>query len=190
MKKTIEFYERTIQEKGRLVSYEVDLERLSPLALRLAEGIYTTDKHDDYSLIYIEDTVPAYQRQAESKYNAWPESMTMEERIQNIKKKFGDMLDDPRTATYVWPQKQKEESPEEYLERCAKDIESHGWSVIQTATEKQSEVRVLRRRMNMTQAAFGEFCGGIPVRTIQDWEGKRRTPPEWVLNLIRWRVES
>ena len=190
MKKEIVFFEQTIQEEGRLVPYEVDLDRLSPLALRLAQGINTTDKNDDFSVVYIEDSVPAYQRQAESKYNHWPETMTIEERIQKIQKTFGDMYDDPAVLIYSWPQKKKEESPEDYLERCAKDIEKNGWSVVQTTIEKPSEIRVLRNRLRMTQAAFGEFCGGIPVRTIQDWEGKRRTPPDWIINLIRWRVES
>lgn len=25
---------------------------------------------------------------------------------------------------------------------------------------------------------------GIPLRTVQDWHGERRTPPEYVVNMI------
>ena len=190
MKKEIEFFEQTSGPDGRLVTYEVDLDRLSPLARRLAQGIYTTDRRDDFSLVFVEDTVPAYQRQAENPHNILAGATKMEDRIKVLKERYGDMLDDPLVTTYSWPQKKKDESAEDYLERCAKDIESNGWTIVQTTIEKPSEIRVLRRRMNMTQAAFGQFCGGIPVRTIQDWEGKRRTPPEWAVNLIRWRVEA
>ena len=190
MNKKIEFFEQTSGPYGQLVTYEVDLDRLSPLARRLAQGIYTTDKRDDFSFVFVEDTVPAYQRYAENKYNILDGAATMEDRIQALRKRYGDMLDDPQVMSYDWPQKKKDESPEDYLERCAKDIESNGWAIVQTTIEKPSEIRELRRRLDMTQAAFGELCGGIPVNTIRDWEGKRTTPPEWVVNLIRWRVEA
>lgn len=190
MSKKIEFFEQTSGPYGQLVTYEVDLDRLSPLALRLAQGILTTDKKDDFSLVFVEDTVPAYQRYAENKYNILNGAATMEDRIKALRERYGDTLDDPQVMSYDWPQKKKDESAEDYLERCAEDIERNGWAIVQTTIEKPSEIRELRRRLNMTRASFGELCGGIPVNTIRDWEGKRTTPPEWAVNLIRWRVEA
>ena len=30
---------------------------------------------------------------------------------------------------------------------------------------------------------------GIPVRTLEDWEAGRRTPPEYILRLIEYQLE-
>ena len=30
---------------------------------------------------------------------------------------------------------------------------------------------------------------GIPLRTVQDWHGGRRTPPDYVVELIAYRVQ-
>ena len=39
------------------------------------------------------------------------------------------------------------------------------------------------------QSEFGKRLGGIPLRTIQNWESGVRTPPDWVVELIAFRVE-
>ena len=31
---------------------------------------------------------------------------------------------------------------------------------------------------------------GIPMRTLQDWEGGKRTPPEWVKKLVIEKIEQ
>ena len=44
-------------------------------------------------------------------------------------------------------------------------------------------IKELRRQTNLTQTQFGELFG-IPMRTIQEWEGGSRKPPEYVINMI------
>ena len=41
----------------------------------------------------------------------------------------------------------------------------------------------------MTQKEFAEYFN-IPVRTIQDWEAGRRTPPVYVVELIEYKIEK
>lgn len=53
-----------------------------------------------------------------------------------------------------------------------------------------NKIKELRIELGLTQKAFGEALGGIPIRTIQDWEAKKRTPPEWVYELIKFRVKN
>jgi DNA-binding transcriptional regulator YiaG len=50
-------------------------------------------------------------------------------------------------------------------------------------------VKKLREQSRMTQAEFSEFLK-IPIRTIQEWEQGRRTPPDYVVELIRYKVET
>lgn len=51
-------------------------------------------------------------------------------------------------------------------------------------------IRELRMMTGLHQAEFGKRLGGIPLRTIQNWESGERTPPEWVVELIAFRVEN
>lgn len=39
----------------------------------------------------------------------------------------------------------------------------------------------------LSQTAMAERFG-IPLRTVQDWHGGRRTPPDYVVELIAYRV--
>jgi DNA-binding transcriptional regulator YiaG len=39
----------------------------------------------------------------------------------------------------------------------------------------------------MTQTAFGDYFG-IPMRTIQNWEGGQRECPEYLLDLMRYKL--
>lgn len=43
--------------------------------------------------------------------------------------------------------------------------------------------------MRMTQKEFGKYFD-IPQRTIENWEGERRTPPEYVVKLIKYKMEK
>lgn len=55
------------------------------------------------------------------------------------------------------------------------------WSAVHTG------VRNIRKHTGLSQAAFGErFL--IPARTIQDWEGGRRTPPDYIRLLLMQSV--
>lgn len=50
-------------------------------------------------------------------------------------------------------------------------------------------IRELRTKLKMTQKEFGEYLN-IPQRTIQSWELGDRTPPEYVLQLIKYKIEK
>mgnify|MGYP001042590862 FL=1 len=50
-------------------------------------------------------------------------------------------------------------------------------------------IRKLRAKTSMTQKEFGLFLN-IPIRTIQDWEQERRTPPQYLLELIEYKIEK
>ena len=49
--------------------------------------------------------------------------------------------------------------------------------------EKRKSVKELRKETGMSQSAFAAYLG-IPVRTLQDWEQERRTPPEYVVEMM------
>ena len=41
----------------------------------------------------------------------------------------------------------------------------------------------------MSQKDFAEYFN-VPVRTLQDWEHGKRTPPEYVVELIKYKIEK
>lgn len=49
-------------------------------------------------------------------------------------------------------------------------------------------IRELRASTGMTRKAFSEHTG-IPVRTLEDWEAGRRTPPEYIPRLIGYQLK-
>lgn len=49
-----------------------------------------------------------------------------------------------------------------------------------TAAERIKEIR---QRTGLSQAKFCEAYG-IPKRTLEDWEGGRRNPPEYVIAML------
>lgn len=51
-------------------------------------------------------------------------------------------------------------------------------------------IKELRQMTGLTQTAFGQFCFGIPLRTVQDWEAGKRKPPDWVVKLIEYRIDK
>ena len=48
-------------------------------------------------------------------------------------------------------------------------------------------IRELRTSTGMTQTEFGEYLN-IPMRTIQNWEGGQRNCPEYVIELINYKL--
>lgn len=52
-------------------------------------------------------------------------------------------------------------------------------------------VKEFRKETGMSQAKFAEHFG-IPLRTLQEWEQERRTPPSYLLNLLKriWKSET
>ena len=43
-------------------------------------------------------------------------------------------------------------------------------------------------RSGMTRKAFSDHTG-IPVRTLEDWEAGRRTPPEYIPRLLEYQLK-
>ena len=52
--------------------------------------------------------------------------------------------------------------------------------------EKDRIIR-MRKETGMKQVEFAEYFA-IPVRTIQEWEHDRRTPPEYLIRLLEYRL--
>ena len=49
-------------------------------------------------------------------------------------------------------------------------------------------IRDLRESTGMSRKEFSEHTG-IPVRTLEDWEAGRRTPPEYIPKLIAYQLK-
>ena len=49
-------------------------------------------------------------------------------------------------------------------------------------------IKELRESINLSRKAFSEHIG-IPVRTLEDWEAGRRTPPEYLPRLIAYQLK-
>ena len=49
-------------------------------------------------------------------------------------------------------------------------------------------IRELRESVSENRTEFSEHTG-IPVRTIEDWEAERRTPPEYIPRLIAYQLK-
>lgn len=50
-------------------------------------------------------------------------------------------------------------------------------------------IKELRTKSGMTQKQFSEFLN-IPKRTIEEWEGQRRVPPIYVVELIEYKLKK
>ncbi|MDD6797296.1 MAG: helix-turn-helix domain-containing protein [Clostridia bacterium] len=49
-------------------------------------------------------------------------------------------------------------------------------------------IKELRESIGMSRKEFSEHTG-IPVRTLEDWEATRRTPPEYIPRLIAYQLK-
>ena len=54
--------------------------------------------------------------------------------------------------------------------------------------ETANRIRELRESIGLTRKEFSEHIG-IPVRTLEDWEAGRRTPPEYIPRLISYQLK-
>lgn len=52
-----------------------------------------------------------------------------------------------------------------------------------------TEFSSLLAEHSLGQSEFSRLSG-IPLRTVQDWAGGRRTPPDWQIMLIRCFLDS
>lgn len=51
-----------------------------------------------------------------------------------------------------------------------------------------NEIRKLREQTGMKRKEFSEYTK-IPVRTLEDWEAGRRTPPEYIPRLLTYQLK-
>ena len=72
---------------------------------------------------------------------------------------------------------------EDNLTRALSEVEEDDIEV------QMSTMRALRMVTGMTRKAFADYFK-IPVRTIEDWEARRRTPPAYVEKLIAYKIEK
>ena len=54
--------------------------------------------------------------------------------------------------------------------------------------EKEMTLEELRNKHGLTQRKLFEITG-IPVRTIQNWEGGKSNCPPYILGLVKFRLE-
>lgn len=59
---------------------------------------------------------------------------------------------------------------------------------MQITPKSQNKTKILRHSLGLSQQEFANHFG-IPVATIKDWEQGRRSPPEYVLNMIEKIIE-
>ena len=48
-------------------------------------------------------------------------------------------------------------------------------------------IKELRQQTGMNRREFSEYTK-IPVRTLEDWEAGKRTPPEYVTRLLKYQL--
>ena len=53
----------------------------------------------------------------------------------------------------------------------------------------ENKIKEIRANTGLSQARFGEAYH-IPKRTVQDWESGRRTPPDYVVDLLAFKVQN
>ena len=51
-----------------------------------------------------------------------------------------------------------------------------------------TKMKELRDSVGMTRKEFSDHIG-IPIRTLEDWEAARRTPPEYIPRLIAYQLK-
>ena len=50
-------------------------------------------------------------------------------------------------------------------------------------------IKEMRTQTGLTQQGFGDLLK-IPRRTIQEWENGRRKPPEYIIDLIEYKLKN
>ncbi len=54
--------------------------------------------------------------------------------------------------------------------------------------DNKNEIKELRMQTGLNRKEFSIYIG-IPLRTIEDWEAGRRTPPEYIPRLISYQLK-
>ena len=53
----------------------------------------------------------------------------------------------------------------------------------------ENKIKAIRAKTGLSQAKFAAAYH-IPMRTLQDWERAVRTPPDYVIELLEYRVNG
>lgn len=51
------------------------------------------------------------------------------------------------------------------------------------------DIKELRKKAGMTQKTFSEYFG-MSKRAVEEWEGGRRKCPDYLLNLIHYKLKK
>ena len=54
--------------------------------------------------------------------------------------------------------------------------------------KQELSIKMLREKAGLTQQEFSKATFGIPVRTIQNWEGGQRNCSEPILKLLEFKL--
>jgi len=54
--------------------------------------------------------------------------------------------------------------------------------------DTQNKIKELRIQTGLNRKEFSEYIG-IPLRTVEDWEAGRRTPPAYIPRLISYQLK-
>ena len=61
------------------------------------------------------------------------------------------------------------------------------WNEKMEENEKKERLKMLRERSGMSQRQFADYFE-IPIDTLRNWEQGRRQCPEYLLNLIQYKL--
>ena len=61
------------------------------------------------------------------------------------------------------------------------------WRSFYSCNNVENKIKAMRASSGMSQRQFSDYLG-IPVKTIQNWEIERNRCPEYLLNLIEYKL--
>lgn len=67
------------------------------------------------------------------------------------------------------------------------EMSTEEWSASIDEGMKKDALKMLRIRSGMSQSQFADYFQ-IPIDTLQNWEQGRRQCPEYLLNLIQYKL--
>ena len=104
--------------------FDVDLDKLSPAARVIATSIYTTDRRDDLSLLWVEGPSVKEILLKDGQ----------EEEYKLLKKAYENYVENPTVRVWPFDFLKHYETPEQYFERQAKEMKGYGWLKIKSST--------------------------------------------------------
>lgn len=68
-------------------------------------------------------------------------------------------------------------------------ITDQGRIILKSAENTYSKIKDLRKDINFTQKEFAEYFG-VKLRTIENWESERGSAPEYIINLMEYKLKN